>query len=203
MLRTEESVRPELSGDDVGRAHLYGFLARLLAAPPSADTLAAVAALPNDDSALGRVMGALSSVAARSLVDEVEQEFSTLFVGLTAGELQPYASYYQTGFLFEKPLANLRHDMQRLSIGRNDSVCEPEDHIAALCEMMQGLILGRFGPPADLPVQRAFFAAHLAPWAERFFRDLAQAEACPFYREIGALGCAFMAIEEEAFALGG
>ncbi|MCU0839083.1 MAG: molecular chaperone TorD family protein [Rhodospirillales bacterium] len=203
MLRIEEGVRPELQGDEAGRAHLYGFLAGLLAAPPSAATLAALAAVPNDGSTLGRLVGALSSVAARTSVDEVECEFSTLFIGLTAGELQPYASYYQTGFLFERPLANLRRDMQRLSIGRGDNVHEPEDHIAALCEMMQGLILGRYGPPADLSVQRAFFAAHMAPWVERFFHDLEKAEACPFYRQIGVLGRAFMAIEEEAFVLAG
>jgi TorA maturation chaperone TorD len=37
---------------------------------------------------------------------------------LTRGELLPFASYYLTGFLNEKPLARLRADMQALGIER-------------------------------------------------------------------------------------
>ena len=40
--------------------------------------------------------------------------------------------YYLTGFLNEKPLANLRQDMQKIGIKRNDNVKEPEDHISTL-----------------------------------------------------------------------
>ena len=76
----------------------------------------------------------------------------TLEIG--RGELVPFASYYRTGFLNEKPLAKLRGDMARLGIARAESVKEPEDHIAALCEMMAGLITGAFGAPQGLAAQQ-------------------------------------------------
>ncbi len=86
-----------------------------------------------------------------------EREFNALFIGLGRGELLPYASYYLTGFLNEKPLASLRHDMAARGMTRAPNVYEPEDNIASLMEMMAGMIVGRFGAPATLADQRDFF----------------------------------------------
>ena len=58
------------------------------------------------------------------------------------GELLPYASYYLTGFLHERPLARLRDDLAALGIERVESNSEPEDHAATLCEIMAGLAGG-------------------------------------------------------------
>ena len=77
------------------------------------------------------------------------------------GELLPFASYYLTGFLNEKPLATLRKDMASLHISRAPNVYEPEDNIASLMEMMAGLIDGRFGSPAPIERQREFFNRHI------------------------------------------
>ncbi|MHA1598481.1 MAG: TorD/DmsD family molecular chaperone, partial [Alphaproteobacteria bacterium] len=120
---------------------------------------------------------------------------------VTQGELIPYASHYLTGFLCEQPLADLRGDMGALGIARSDDVSEPEDHIASVLEMMNGLIVGSFGPPADLPAQKKFFDAHVAPWANNFFEDLEAAENAALYRPVGRVGRAFLAIEKDAFAL--
>ncbi|MBZ0149141.1 MAG: molecular chaperone TorD family protein, partial [Pseudorhodoplanes sp.] len=84
-------------------------------------------------------------------------------------------------------------------IARADNVHEPEDHIAILCEVMAGLIDGRF--PAPHGADEELFTRHLAPWAARFFADLEHAEAADFYRRVGALGRVFMDIEVQAFAL--
>ena len=51
-----------------------------------------------------------------------------LFIGVGRGELLPYASYYLTGFLHERPLARLREDLAALGIERAEGVAEPEDH---------------------------------------------------------------------------
>jgi TorA maturation chaperone TorD len=82
-------------------------------------------------------------------------------------------------------------------------VKEPEDHIAAICEMMAGLIEGSFDAPADLETQRQFYERHLAPWAERFFTDLEGARSAVFYAPVGSVGRAFMEIEHTAFGLSG
>ncbi len=82
----------------------------------------------------------------------------------------PYASYYLTGFLHERPLARVREDFDRLGIARAEKVSEPEDHIAILCEVMAGLAGGAF--EADFAEQAKFFERHLKPWAARLFADL-------------------------------
>lgn len=196
--RRIETVVPE---EDVARAGQYQLLAAFLARPPSDDLLATAGRLLGDESDLGRSLDALADAARDADVRLAEREYNSLFIGLGRGELVPYGSYYLTGFLNEKPLARLRVDMSRLGIGRADEVKEPEDHVAALCEMMAGLILGWFRPPLDVAGQRAFFAAHLGPWAGRFFEDLETAKVARLYRPVGRLGRLFMAVEEAAFEM--
>src|SRR3546814_1226921 len=89
--------------------------------------------------------------------------------------------------------------MAGLRIARADDVKEPEDHIAALCEMMAGLITGSFGAPADLAEQRHFFDTHIGCWAPRFFEDLQAAQSAVLYMPVGTIGRLFLAVEAEAF----
>ena len=191
----------EIPEEDLQRAHIYGLLARLLAAPMSEATLTALRAIDADDSTeFGRAMASLADLARRTTRAATEEEYTQLFYGVGAGgELQPYASYYLTGFLYEKPLANLRGDMAELGIAASGSSTEPEDHIASLCEIMHGLITGAFGKPYDLATQRKFFIRHLAPWVERFFENLERAKAAAFYMPVGTIGKVFVGIEREAF----
>jgi TorA maturation chaperone TorD len=183
------------------RAQLYRLLARFLAAPPDQSLLDLAAGLEGDETALGRGITALVARAVRATPAATTDEYFDLFVGVGRGELVPYASYYLTGFLNERPLARLRGDMAELGIARAAEVKEPEDHIAALCEMMAGLIDGSFGAPAGLDAQRRFFERHIAPWAAQFFTDLATARAAVLYAPVGTIGSAFMAIETTAFAM--
>jgi TorA maturation chaperone TorD len=183
------------------RARGYALLGGLLVAPPDAATLAALRRLGDDGSDFGRALGALGAAARRTAPLAAADEYAALFIGLTQGELLPYASYYLAGFLHERPLARLRGDMALLGIARRAEVCEPEDHIGALCEMMSGLITGAFGRAADLATQQRFFDTHLAPWAPRFFDDLAAAPSADFYRPVATLGRLFMSIESQAFQM--
>lgn len=178
------------------RARLFALLGRLLIAAPDSHLLAALAKLPGDASPLGNCYRALAEAAAGTDAMRVEREFHVLFIGLGRGELLPFASYYITGFLHERPLADLRGDLARLGIERADGVAEPEDHIASECESFAGLLSGVF--PGGVAAAEAFFARHLRPWAGRFFADLEAAEAAKFYRAVGALGR--MAIEVELAA---
>lgn len=190
-----------IAEEDALRAHVYALLARLLSGPPSAQVLEAVRRLSGDESEFGQALNALATVAKRTTPEAANHEYHDLFIGIAQGELQPYGSYYLTGFLHEKPLAILRGDMARLGITRRENVPEPEDHIAALCEMMAGLITGAFGEPADIAEQRAFFDAHIGSWAPRFFENLEAAKAAVLYMPVGRLGRYFMRIESEAFAM--
>jgi TorA maturation chaperone TorD len=189
--------------EDLLRASLYDFLGALLSAPADRMLIDKTRALTGDETHLGQAITALSRVAATQGPADVEREYHKLFIGIGRGELVPYASFYMTGFLNEKPLAALRNDMTRLSMERTPGVFEPEDNIGSLCEMIGGLIAGRYGEPATLATQRDFFNKHLAPWAAHFFTDLEGAKASLFYAPVGAIGRSFMTIERDAFRMAG
>lgn len=191
----------QIAQEDRLRADLYNFLGLMLSAPPDQILLDQCAGLSGDESELGKAIGALARVAKVTKPKKVESEFNALFIGLGRGELLPYASYYLTGFLNEKPLAVLRTDMAARGITRAENVFEPEDNAASLMEMMGGMIVGRFGKPASLDDQKLFFNKHIAPWAGHFFADLEGAKNSVLYASLGSVGKAFMEIEREAFRL--
>ena len=198
---TAQADMMEVDSEDRLRADLYNFLGVLLARPADEMMLEQTAALSGDDSPLGQAVEGLARVAKASKPKAVEREFNALFIGLGRGELLPYASYYLTGFLNEKPLATLRQDMAALQVTRADNVFEPEDSMASLMETMGGLIVGRFGTPTTIDRQRTFFNNHIAPWAGHFYSDLEAAKASVFYASVGAVGREFMNIEREAFRM--
>lgn len=201
-------LRPDLYGErmvspddvdpiDVARAQEYALLAALLAAAPSRKLLDRLAGLNGDGTRLGQAHAGLAEAAMHAIPGQVEREYFDLFVGLGRGELLPYASYYLTGFLNERPLSRLRADLAALGIGRAADSSEPEDHAAILCEIMAGMADGRLEAPFD--AQRALFEKHISPWMGRLFADMEQAAGAKFYRAVGTLGRLFIEIETRGF----
>jgi TorA maturation chaperone TorD len=195
------SAEPLAEVDDVAlaRANEYRLLAALLGQAPSQDLLGRIARIAGDRTKLGRAHEALAEAARNTDADTLSREYFDLFIGVGRGEFLPYASYYLTGFLQERPLAGVRDDMAAIGIVRAERSSEPEDHIAILCEVMAGLASRQFD--ADLPTERSFFERHLKSWAPRFFADLETAGSARFYRNVGSLGRLFLEIEAEGFAM--
>ncbi|WGW05552.1 TorD/DmsD family molecular chaperone [Tropicibacter oceani] len=198
---TATAQTPRIAEEDRLRADLYNYLGVVLAGPPDDMMLAQTASLTGDDSDLGQAITTLAKLAKLSKPKTVESEYNRLFIGLGRGELLPYASYYLTGFLNEKPLAQLRMDMTAQGLARAPNVFEPEDNIASLMEMMGAMIVGRFGGPAPLARQKTFFNKHIGPWAAHFYSDLEGAKNSVFYAPVGTIGRLFMQIEAEAFRM--
>jgi TorA maturation chaperone TorD len=196
---TGPAAGPE--AEDGLRADLYNYLGLVLARPMDRMVLDQSAALRGDDTDLGRAITVLADRARITDPAAARREYDALFIGLGRGELVPYASYYLTGFLNEKPLANLRRDLAAMGVARAEGVFEPEDGIAPLMETMGAMIAGRFGPPPAASRQRDFWARHVGPWAGHFFTDLEGAESARLYGAVGAVGRCFMEIEREAFRL--
>lgn len=203
-------LRPDLYGGfspedgvidpiDAARAQEYALLATLLSSSPSRSLLDQLARLGDDGTPLGRAHAVLADAASTTMPADVNREYLDLFVGVGRGELLPYASYYLTGFLNERPLSRLRAALAALGIERSGNNSEPEDHAATLCEIMAGFASGRL--PASMDAQRAFFETHVAAWMGRMFADVERAAHARFYRAVGALGRLFLEIESEAFAL--
>ncbi len=191
----------DISAEDRLRADFYNFLGLLLAGPPDQMLLDQMAELSGDETDLGQAIRAMSRVAKVTKPAAAEREFNALFIGLGRGELLPYASFYLTGFLNEKPLAQLRNDMAARGVTRAPNVFEPEDNIASLMEIMAGMIVGRFGAPQSLEDQKTFWSKHISPWAVHFYSDLEAAENSVLYASVGTAGRIFMEIEKEAFRM--
>jgi TorA maturation chaperone TorD len=191
---------PDLFDEDRVRGNVYALLGNLLATPPDDNLLQLLSGIEperNDQSLLAASWRSLTDAASGASPAEIRDEYDALFIGLGRGELVPYASWYLTGFLMEKPLALLRDDLRALGIERQPGVSEPEDHAAALCDTMALLITG--DTPATLDEQRRFYSRHLETWLPKFFRDLQQATAARFYRAVGQLGEQFIGVESHAF----
>jgi TorA maturation chaperone TorD len=184
---------------DLARARYWQLLGLLLRGAPDDRCLGIIASLEGDSSPLGRAVAELAATARSADPAAIEREYHHLFIGVGRGEFLPYASYYRTGFLHEKPLASLRADLARLGIERTPGQSDPEDHIACLAEVMAGLIAGEFA--VDRSEQAHFFTRHLQPWAGRFFADLEATDAAAFYRPVGTIGRYLVDIEATAYTL--
>ena len=194
-----KSASADISDEDVLRANLYRMLAHILKAPPQASDLELLAGLSGDSTRLGEAIGGLAHLARRTSPEAAQREYHALFIGLEGGELVPYGSHYRSGFHETTSLVQIRADMARHGIALSPELSEAEDHIAALCDIMAGLILGVGDQPASLEDQKAFFMSHIALWAKHFFVDLEAARASVFYAALGKVGAVFIDIEEAAF----
>ncbi len=201
MTTSSISSVASVAEEDLLRAQLYRMLSHFLGNPPSQKDIDNLAAMSGDESPLGEAIASLAKIAGKTDVVLVAQEYQDLFIGVGRGELLPFASYYLTGFLHEKPLALLRKDMERLGIARRAEVKIPEDHIAAVFEMMSGMIEGKYGTIYDLDEQREFFNKHIGSWAKHFMSDLEGAKASILYAAVGTIGRIFLDIEEIAFTM--
>ena len=186
------------------RASVHELLAALLARAPDAamlDRLRSIGDVDPADGPLAAGWQVLRAAAERAEPGPLRHEYDTLFIGVGRGELVPFGSWYLTGFLMEKPLAELRAELDRLGIERRDGVAESEDHAAAVHEAMALVV--RAADEVDFATQRAFFENHLAPWIGRFHDDLQRAAAADFYRAVGFFGSSFLEVERRVLGLGG
>ena len=203
MAATAPDNTASLTDEDRLRADMYALLGGLLRKEPTDEVIATVAGFQGDGSEIGSASSVLATLAGKLSGNEIRDEYMRLFIGVGRGEILPFASYYLTGFLNDKPLANLRNAMASMGIERVDGVKDPEDHIASLFDIMAGLIRGVFDAPNDLATQAGFFKKHIEPWAPLLMQDIEAAKAAVFYAPVGTIGRAFMDIESEAFGMDG
>src|SRR5713101_6166069 len=132
---------PPVAQEDLARADMYALIARLLYAPDeqllraiaTADEIIAETA----NAPLAEAWHALAAAAEACDPVAMIDEYEKLFIGVGRPEVMLYGSYYLAGFMMEKPLALLRGDLAQMGLARNESVCEPEDHLSALCDVMR------------------------------------------------------------------
>jgi TorA maturation chaperone TorD len=196
-----------LPPEEAARADTYVLLGALLARPPTDDLLTLLRQLDTSERPgpglntcdMATAWSVLKLAAKHARAEALADEFYALFIGLGRGEMVPYGSWYLTGFLMEKPLAKLRLDLAELGFERAEAVKEPEDHAAALCEVMAMIINSAGEIPFE--TQQTFFAEHMGSWMGRFFSDLRSAQAANFYTAVGNFGGRFMELESRYFSM--
>jgi TorA maturation chaperone TorD len=189
--------------EETARAELYGVLAQLYYAPPTAELMAAlrvaVTQAPAEGAFLQEPWQQLVAAARAHSDEAVAVEYDRLFGGVGKPEVFLYASHYLAGFLNEKPLARLRTDLARLGLGRDEAMPETEDHVAYLSEVMRYLIAGDDMAVCNLTSQKDFFAAHLQTWLPALCDALQAHPAAHFYAAVAQLTRAFVAVESQGF----
>ena len=191
--------------EELARAEVYGLLAALFYAPPTAAMHAqfqvAVTEAPAAGGFLERAWGELVAAARHLPRDEIAREYDRLFQGVGKPEIFLYASFHIAGRLNEKPLVALRHTLRELGIAKSEDVSETEDHIASLCEVMRYLIAGDDAAAANLATQRRFFDAHLRPWVGALLDAIEAHPGADFYAALARFARDFFAVEQQAFEL--
>jgi TorA maturation chaperone TorD len=201
------SFRPYVAAEDIGRANFYALIAQLFASPPNGALIKAIAASPplaTEDDGAPLPMAWSKLIAASSIIDEetVQLEYDALFGGVGKAQINLHASHQMTGFMMEKPLAELRSTLASLGLSRLESQQVTEDHLAALCETMRILIAGteKFSP-ASVAVQQNFFFVQIAPWFAKLCGAITEHPLANYYVIVAQLTSAFFRVEEESFGI--
>lgn len=195
------AIAPASLDEDTARAEVYGLLAHLFYAPPSAELLAQLRHAPpaTPGSLLEASWNALVACTRDLGTAAVQAEHNALFGGVGRPEVYLFGSHYLAGFLNEKPLVRLRDDLTELGLARDASMPETEDHIAYLCEVMRILITGPDAAVANLARQREFFAAHLQPWVDDVCTAIVAQPGARFYARVADFTRDFTGVEAQAF----
>jgi TorA maturation chaperone TorD len=190
-----------LPPEEVARANMYGLLARLFYGPPDAqllETLAGASGMDAEDGEIGPAWERLCLAAGQADKEAVRDEYDTVFVGTGKAPVTLYTCAYSIRYSTDAPLAELRGELAALGLARREGASEPEDHIAALCDVMRHLIAVQ---KRELEVQGAFFKRWLGRTTGPLC-DAIEAEASlSFYKAVGRFAKAFFDLEQSAFEM--
>jgi TorA maturation chaperone TorD len=98
----------------------------------------------------------------------------------------------------EAPLVQLRADLAGLGLARKPGAHEPEDHIAALCDVMRHLIAEQ---KRELPEQRRFFDDWIWPAVRSLCDAIEENPTTDFYKHVSRVLFRLCTVEHKAFEM--
>ena len=197
-------VAHPLTAEDRSRSEFYALLARLYADAPDRRLLGAIAkAEPIDaDTPFAAAWNRLVAASGAMDVDAAVQEYTDLFIGVGVCEVNLHGSHWISGFMMEKPLAELRSALAALGLARRSEVVMLEDHLSALFETMRLLIAGDDQrPPAPVATQREFFERHIGSWAFLCCTAILESTLANYYACVAQFTEKYMALDRDALAM--
>lgn len=195
-----------LPAEETARGNFYALLGRLFHSPPDAvllGRLAAAEALSREgDPRLASTWQRLIDASSAMDADAAAEEYEQLFVGVGKAKVSTYAGYYAGAPSIAHPRVRLQAELATLGLAPKAGVAEPEDHFAALFDVMRVLVAGGAGrDPAPVAQQKRFFEAFVQPAAGQFLAAVGAAPEANYYRAVAAFASAFLALEAESFQL--
>ena len=192
--------------EDQARADLYAVLARLFADAPDAAFLATLGdakrLVDPQANPVAEAWNRLLDASAAMDAEAAAQEYTDLFVGVGKSDVNLHASHWESGFMMEKPLADLRSELDALGLARIGAATMLEDHLAALCETMRIMIVGIGDrPPSSMTEQRNFFQKRLSPWVFDCCAAIGKSSLANYYRRVAEFTLLFMALERDSIAM--
>lgn len=198
---SEAAPAPEPQPEDEARAAVYGLIARLFYAAPDEGVLAQLLhanAFEGSQAPVALAWRELVAAAKTAFPVVLENEHTELFVGTGKAEITPYLTHYTIKFATDNPLVELRQQLKRWGMARRETVNEPEDHIAGLCETMRFAIAVQHRSDEE---QKAYFERFLYRGAVAFCDAVSASPKAVFYRLVARFAHAFFELEREAFEM--
>jgi TorA maturation chaperone TorD len=196
-------IHRPLAPEEAARANFYALLARLFHSGADGALLRSLAEADpiEGDAALSKAWAELSLASAAMDPDAAAEEYDAVFVGVGKAPVSIYSGYYTGAAAIDHPRVRLQADFATFGLERLQAG-DPEDHFAALFDVMRVLVAGGAGrAPAPVAEQKRFFEAYLETGAPKFFKAVIACPQANYYRKVAALGLAFIAIESESFEL--
>jgi TorA maturation chaperone TorD len=190
---------PYVEPEDEARAEFYALLSRLWYAAPDRALLQAIAEgaeveAEGEQRALADAWRELRAAAAETDPEAARNEYDTVFVGTGRAEVSLYASHYLVDTAKERVLVALRDELLELGLARAEGAHEPEDHMAALFEVMRHLIENG-SEDAALRRQKKFFTAYMGRAYNPLTERVMASTKTSFYRYVARFMKAFCDIE--------
>jgi TorA maturation chaperone TorD len=198
-------MTPELAPEEQARAGLYALLGRLWYAAPDRALLEAIAAAPplaaeGTYGTLAEAWRQLQTAAARADPDALGDEYDAAFVGTGKAEVTLYVSHYLVETARERVLVALRDELAERGLTRVGATHEPEDHFAALCEIMRHLVAEGSGDAA-MQHQKNFFTRYMNRAYNPLTDQVTTSTRTSFYKHVARLTRAFCDVEAASFEM--
>ncbi|MDJ0951634.1 MAG: molecular chaperone TorD family protein [Alphaproteobacteria bacterium] len=208
------TARNDMAEMAAARSNVYGLLATVFRAEPSAALLAGLKA-PEFADVLGSLDLSLGEdfrdAPCEKLVDDLAIEFTRLFIG-PGPHISPHESAnIEHGNAMEATLwgpetVTVKTFIEGTGLEYDDSFTDMPDHISAELEFMQRLAAKEAETWAEpneqlatniQAIERRFLDEHLARWVFPFCEKVIERSELPFYRKFAEVTKGFLRYEGE------
>lgn len=199
------ALQPDVAPEDQARAEFYALLARLWYAAPDAALLRSIAEAGDipaegEQTALAEAWRQLRAAAAVADPEALRGEYDSTFIGTGKAEISLYVSRHLVEVARERVLVALRDELAELGLARTGATHEPEDHFAALLEIMRHLATSGAGDAA-LQRQRKFFTRYMNRAYNPLANEVVASARTDFYKHVARFTRAFCDVEASSLEM--